>query len=111
MAGIEREIEIEPERDRSVGGRLAGERDCQAVEPADVRDFRASAMALRVVGKITLPIDPVGSRPIGRQFRGSEARRWGHVEAGLGAEPHIADTACADESQVELTGWLRSRSQ
>src|SRR3954453_18131640 len=111
MAWIEREIEIEPKRDGSIGGRLASECNRQAVEPADVRDFRASAMALCVVGKIALPIDPVGSRPIGGQFRGSEARGGGHVEAGLGAESHIADMACADEPHVELTRWLRSRCQ
>ena len=65
MTRIEREIQVHPERDRSVGGGLSGERNRQAVESADMRDLRASAMARRVIGKVALPIDPVGSRPIG----------------------------------------------
>src|SRR5207248_4157901 len=75
---------------------------------ADVRDLRSSAVALRIIGKIGLPIGVLGRRPVSRQLGGAETCARTDVEAGLASQPHVADATGADKTEIELAGRFGS---
>ena len=57
---VEREIEVEPDRDRTVGGRFTSERNADRIEAPDVSDPDPPAVILAIVGDGAFPIDGFG---------------------------------------------------
>ena len=107
VARIEREVEIEADCERAVGRRLAGYRQSEPAEPADVADPHARAMLRPVVGERAFPIGVVGRRPIAGQLRGAEPAFRADLECRRAADPYRADSPGADEARDNV--WWRRR--
>src|SRR5438067_13403823 len=102
-ARVEREIEVEADRQVALGCRLPRERQGERFMTHDVSETRPPTILQPVVGKHALPIAFFRRGPVSGQLGTTKARRGLHLEFARAADAYVADMPAADQAEPLLT--------